>query len=245
MSLPLSDLQGKGSRLRTPILNVFVNQNDILTGAESFEVTNASHFAADTFRLTAAISKLPQDLGIAYWGNSAGDELEIFAGFKGQGKPLSLIYGQVDEVEVNLVGQTLTLIWAGSVGTVHRQQDGRDFQDQTASKIVQTSRRDGGACKASVTPTTTRVGTYYELYHQRLTKDQSEWDLLMFLARAGEIRSLGIRPDAELPAAGAGQRPIPMFCSGLTRGRVSGQLISRDLKLHRSQTLAKISSSRC
>jgi hypothetical protein len=80
----LSDLQGKGSRLRTPFLSVFVNKNNILTGVESIEVTNASHFTADTFKLTVAIGKLPPDLGIDYWGNSVGDELEIFAGFKDQ-----------------------------------------------------------------------------------------------------------------------------------------------------------------
>ena len=34
-----------------------LNQNTVLTGVESFEVTNASHFAADTFRLVAAIGR--------------------------------------------------------------------------------------------------------------------------------------------------------------------------------------------
>src|ERR1700722_5593831 len=110
--MAIYDQQGKGSRLRTPFFSVMLNQTDVLTGVESFEVTNASHYAADTYKLTAAVQRLPPGLGPAYFGNSVGDELEIFAGVKnesGDGQPLSLIYGVVDDTGYNPVTQTLTL----------------------------------------------------------------------------------------------------------------------------------------
>ena len=47
-----------------------------------------------SFRLTAAVSKLPQSLGPNYWSQSVGDQLQINAGFQdqtGQGTPKQLI----------------------------------------------------------------------------------------------------------------------------------------------------------
>ena len=43
------ELQGKGSRLRTPFNSVFVNQNSILTGVESIEATNVHDWFAKLY----------------------------------------------------------------------------------------------------------------------------------------------------------------------------------------------------
>ena len=79
MSGNISDLQGQGSRVRTPLFEVYVS-NVLLTGVIGIETANTSHFAADTFRVTAAISDLPADLNINYWDKSFGDELEVREG---------------------------------------------------------------------------------------------------------------------------------------------------------------------
>ena len=48
-----ADLQGQGSRLRTPFFSVMLNQTDVLTGVLSFEVTNASTLRRTHTRSTA------------------------------------------------------------------------------------------------------------------------------------------------------------------------------------------------
>jgi phage protein D len=231
------DQQGQGSRLRTPVFSVMLNQNDILTGVESFEVTNASHFAADTFRLTAAVGKLPPDLGPSYWAASVGDQLEISAGFKDQGRPKQLIYGQVDDVEYDPVSRSLTLTGRDLSAQLIDTKTATSYQDQTSSQVVQAIATEHGLT-ASAMATTTRVGTYYELYHLQVTKDQSEWDLLMFLAEREGFdlwvsgRTINFQPPVALNAD-----PYVLLWSDQGQGnRVANFEI---LKLHRSQTLAK------
>lgn len=232
--------QGQGSRLRQPYFSVELNGSDILTGVTEFEVTNASHFSADTFHLKAAIDKLPLGLGIEYWGKSTGDELEIFAGFKdqtGQGTPKSLIYGQVDDVEIDLVGRTLALSGRDLSARFLDAKTAEHFQDNTASDIaIAIAKRHG--MTASVTPTEEWVGGYYEYYHTRMTKDQSEWDLLMFLAEQEGYelwvsgKTLNFQPPVPVTAA-----PYVLEWSDLGQG--NRQANFETLKLHRSQTLAK------
>lgn len=238
--MSFEDQEGKGPRLRQPFFSVFLNKNDILTGVESFEVTNASHFAADTFRISASIGALPAGVGEAYWAQSVGDELEIYAGFKdqsGQGQPKKLIYGQVDDIEYDPVGRSITLSGRDLSARFIDNRTAEQFQDQTASQVVQTLAARRGL-KASVTATTTRVGTYYELYHLRLTKDQAEWDLLMFLAEQESFdlwvsdETLNFQPPVPLSAD-----PYVLTWSDQGQGQRNANF--EDLKLHRSQTLAK------
>jgi phage protein D len=183
--LPSSaELQGQGSRLRTPFFSVELNQSDVITGVESFEVTNASHFAADTYKLKAAVAKLPPGLGPAYWSSSSGDQLEIFAGFKdqtGQGTPKSLILGVVDDVAYDPVTQTIELSGRDLSSRFIDARTAEDFQQQTASDVAKTLAARRGL-QANAAATTAKIGTYYELYNLRLTKEQCEWDLLKFLA---------------------------------------------------------------
>jgi phage protein D len=235
-----ADLEGQGSRLRTPFLQVIVNDSDILTGVESLEVTNASHFAADTFRLSCAVGKLPPGLGPSYWSASLGDQLEIFAGFKdqtGKGQPKSLIYGQVDDVDYDPIGRSLTLTGRDLSAQFIDTRTAEHFQDQTASSVAQTLAARHGL-KASVTATGTRVGSYYELYNLRLTKDQAEWDLLTFLAEQEGFdlwvsgQTLNFQPPVPLTAD-------PYVLSWSDQGQGSRLANFEDLKLHRSQSLAK------
>lgn len=238
--MSVSDLQGHGSRVRQPYHSVTVNQTIPLTGILESEVVNASHFTSDTFRLTASISRLPSGLGINYWGDAAGDELEIFAGFRddiGQGQPSSLIYGQVDEVEVDLVNRLLVLSGRDLSARFLDVKTAEHFQDQTASDIAITLAKRHGM-KASVTPTTERVGGYYEYYHTRMTSDQTEWDLLIFLAEQENYdvwvagQTLYFQPRVPDNAD-----PYVLLWSDLGQGNRLANFEA--LKLHRSETLAK------
>jgi phage protein D len=238
LSFDVFDQQGSGSRVYQPFSSVFVNQSDILTGVIDIEVTNASHFTADTFRLTASIAKLPPDLTPLYWGDSAGDELEIFAGVDSTtGQTNSLIYGQVDDVDIDLVRQTMTLSGRDLSARFLDVKTAEHFQDQTASNIATTLAARHGM-KASVTPTTQRVGGYYEYYHSRMNKDQSEWDLLVFLAEQ-EGYDLWVAGQTLYfqPPVPATADPYVLLWSDDGAGNFSSNMT--DIRLKRSQTLAK------
>jgi phage protein D len=107
------------------------------------------------------------------------------------------------------------------------------FANRTASEIA-TLLADRHNLSASVTPTTTPVGRYYQSEHDRITLDQfshvtTEWDLLTFLAR---------------------QEGFDIFVAGQTlyfqsEGRAADIAVSltpadvTELKLERSLTLAR------
>jgi phage protein D len=234
--LSVNDLQGQGSRFRQPFYAVTVNQNTPLTGVLEVEVTNASHFASDTFRVTISLQNLPAGLGIDYWGDAAGDELEVFAGFYGDA-PFSLIYGQVDDVEVDLVNRVMVLTGRDLSARFLDVKTAEHFQDQTASEIAQILAKRHGMGSA-ITPTTRRVGGYYEYYHTRMTSDMTEWDLLIFLADQESYdvwvagHTLYFQPPIPITAD-----PYVLQWSDLGQGNRNANF--EQLKLHRSETLAK------
>jgi phage protein D len=235
-----AELQGQGSRLRTPFFSVILNNSDVLTGVLSFEVTNASHFAADTYKITCALAKLPPGLGAPYWSSSSGDQLEISAGFKdqtGQGTPKSLIVGVVDDVVYDPITQMLELSGRDLSSRFIDARTAENFQDQVASNVAKTLAARRGL-QASVAATTTRVGTYYELYDLKLTKEQCEWDLLKFLAEQEGFdlwvsgQTLNFQPPVPLNAD-----TYNLIWSDLGQGNRVANF--ENLQCRRSQTLAQ------
>ncbi len=171
------------SSTRAPRLKVNVN-GVLLTGAFEAEVANKSHFAADTFRVTAAIGALPATMPLAWWSSTPLAFVEVFAGFdNGAGNVpwFSLIYGQVDDVSIDLVRRTLTLTGRDLSGQFIDAKTVEKFQNLTASQIAQQLALRHGM-DSTVQATTAPSGTYYEIDHARLTQEQSEWDLLTYLA---------------------------------------------------------------
>jgi phage protein D len=236
--LSFDELQGKGSRLRTPFNSVFLNKNSALPGVVSIEVANVSHFSSDSFKIVVALARLPPDLGPAYWSEGANDEIEIFAGLKEDNSPAkSLIVGQVDEVEIDPVDQSMVLSGRDLSARFIDNKTAEHFQDQTASQVVQTLAKRRGL-KASVTETDIDVGTYYELFHVDITREQSEWDLLMFLAeREGfDLWVSGETLNFQPPVA-EDSDPYVLLWSDQGKGNRVCNL--QDLKMQRSQTLAK------
>lgn len=170
-----------GGMSRQPRFKVTIN-GVAVDGFFAFEVANNSHFAADTFRATAALGRLPAAYDAAFWSNVSDQNLEILADETGAGSFAPLIYGQVDDVEADLVGRTLTLSGRDLSARFLDAKTTERFQNLTSSQIVrQLAARHG--LQASVQTTATLVGRYYEIEHARMTSEQSEWDLLTYLAQ--------------------------------------------------------------
>jgi phage protein D len=202
----------------------------------SVEATNASHFTADTYRVELAAGGLPEALNPAYWSASALDQVSVGVSLNGE-TPQPLILGQVDDVEYDSCRRTICLsgrdLSAGLIDTKTAEK----FQNQTSSQIAQTLALRHGL-DSKVTATTTLAGDYYEIDHTVLTQEQTEWDLLVYLAQqegfdawvSGTTLHFQPPPVATAP-------PYLLLWSEPGDGTSASNAI--DLKLQRSETLAK------
>ncbi len=202
----------------------------------SIEATNASHFTADSYRVTLAVGGLPSALNPAYWSSSANDQVSVGVALD-DGTPHQLVLGQVDDVDYDLNNRTITLsgrdLSAGLIDTKTAEK----FQNQTSSGIAQTLALRHGL-DSNVATTQALAGTYYEIDHTVLTQEQTEWDLLIFLAQQEGLdvwvsgTTLFFQPP---PAENA--TPYLLLWSEPGDGTYASN--ATDIKLQRSQTLAK------
>jgi phage protein D len=233
----ISDLQGQGSRVRTPALQVLL-ANQVLTGVKSIETTNTSHFAADTFRITAALSGLPPALGLNYWDKSFGDELDVRGGFTSDTPLPSLVYGQVDDVEVDIVERTLTLTGRDLTARMIDTKTTVTYQDKRASDIATQIAINHGLTP-NVQQTAFKVtGTYYQIINALHLQGRSDWDLLVVLAQheGFDLWVSGHTLNFQPPLALTSDPYILLWSDEGQGNRVSNAL---DIKLGRSQTLAR------
>jgi phage protein D len=235
--LSVSDQQAKGSRVRTPICRILL-QKQLLTGAVSIETTNTSHFAADTFRATFAMSALPAAFGLTYWDKSFGDELSICAGFATDSPLPELVFGQVDDVEFDLVERTLTLTGRDLTARMIDTKTTVTYQDQRASDIVTQVAKNHGLIP-NVQQTAFRItGTYYEILNAMHVQGRSDWDLIVLLAEH-EGYDLWVSGHTLnfLPSLALTGDPYVLTWSDDGQGHRSSN--TTDLKLRRSETLAR------
>ena len=224
---------------RLPRCKVTVN-GIILTGVTEVEVTNASHFTADTFRIVAASSGLPAALGPAYWALSVGDQVAISAGFDdGTGNVgyTPLILGQVDNIDYDLARRSITLTGRDLSAQMIDTKTAEKFQNLTGSQIAaQIAARHG--LTPSVQATTAKAGTFYEIDNVVLTQEQTEWDLLIYLAEHEGFdvwvsgQTLYFQPPPVNTAP-------PYLLRWSDPGSVPPSSNALDIKVSRSQTLAR------
>lgn len=235
MSL-LSDLNAPGAlasaaRQPRPILTL---NGVTLAGLVEAEVTNASHFASDTFRAVLASSKLPAAYGPAYWAQAMGDKIGLSVAFSGE-SPTQLILGQVDHIDYDPLMRRIVLSGRDLSAPLIDTKTSEKFVNQTSSQIAQTLAQRHGL-RASVQATTAKAGTYYSSENVVLTQDQSEWDLLVYLAEhegfdvwvSGNTLNFQPSPVNTNPAYKISWQDFP---------QVSSNAI--DIHLSRSETLAK------
>lgn len=202
----------------------------------SLEVTNASHFTADTYRLELAVGGLPSPLGPAYWADSQDDRVSIGVSLNGE-TPEPLIVGQVDDVDLDLTGRTITLTGRDLSAAFIDNRTAEKFQNQTSSQIAQALALRRGL-DSSVQATPTLAGAYYEIDHAVTTREQTEWDLLTYLAeREGfDVWVAGTTLYFQPPPAIAGM-PYLLVWSEPGDGTYASN--TTNMHVRRSQTLAR------
>jgi phage protein D len=154
----------------------------------------------------------------------------------GTGSTAPFILGQVDNAEIDQVRQVLTLTGRDLSAVFLDTQTTQKFQNQKSSNIATMLATNHGL-QANVAATITPVGTFYAADRVNLTRKQSEWDLLIFLAQHEGFdlwvsgNTLNFQPSLDLTKT----TPYVMIYSA-----APSQFASfLDLKMSRSQTLAR------
>lgn len=159
-------------------------------------VTNNAYAEADTFRVTFGISMLPASNNVAWFSQQTEIFVEILTGFPSNpnapnaAELTSLIYGRVDDIELDPVQRALTLTGRDLTAVFIDTRLTTQYQNKTASQIVQAiAQKHGLAASVQTThaivgsPALAPVGTYYLRDNVRLQTSNSEWDLITWLAR--------------------------------------------------------------
>lgn len=179
------------SAVRRPRLRVLANGIPV-TGIREAEIESNSYFAADRFSIAIAIGTDPLST-TDYWASQSDLMLDVQMGFIPNDAPegaaiwVSLVQGAVDTIQIESPSQIVRLDGRDLTAMLIAAHTQETFANQTSSEIVKTiAERHNMA--AQVTATSTLVGRYYELEHDRITLDQfsrltTEWDLLVYLAQ--------------------------------------------------------------
>ena len=154
-----------------------------------FEADNNVYSEADTFRVTFALSALPQAYSDAFWSTTNEIFIEIFAGFPVDPENFtvselqSLVYGRVDEVEYDPVARRLSVSGRDLTAVLIDARTTETFQNVTSSQVVTTIANRHGFTPV-VTATKGLSGKYLQTDTVRVNTQRSEWDILTTLAAA-------------------------------------------------------------
>lgn len=146
-----------------------------------WSVTNNGYYRADTYSLVLPTSALPKGLQSADLADTAKMSVEIRCAVDGS-SPVSLITGGVDDLSQSWEGGTISLSGRDRTADFLDAKTAEKFQNQTSSQIIQTLAGRHGMT-ADVEATSTPSGRYYEIDHDRLTDETTEWDLITYLAQ--------------------------------------------------------------
>jgi phage protein D len=211
----------------------------------SIAVENRAHFTADTWRAELEPWQQPQGYGLRYWADApAGLRVELLVGLlqptdsvAAQPSSLtSLLVGQVDDIEIDPIGGTLSLSGRDLTAVLIDTKTSNKWPDHVASWIVTQLAIQAGLTP-QVTATTAPVGPYYRDAYVSLAKEVPMWDLITFLAQQEGFDTYvtGTTLYFGPPQADSDPRPWTISVQRAQGGITSNAL---SLKLRRSLTLA-------
>lgn len=197
---------------RHPRLRVLLDNAEV-PGAISAEIISNNFYAADRFRLALHVTQSQA----AIW--SATDAALLGIQIALDGDWISLIQGEVDQLHLDPRTGSLHLEGRDLTARLIESRTQETFANQTSSDIA-TLLANRHALIADVAPTSTPVGAYWQLEHDRITLDSfsratTQWDLLITLAGHEDFdvwitgTTLHFQPRSTMRKAAAILRPLP------------------------------------
>jgi phage protein D len=225
------------SSVRQPRLRVLANGAPVL-GAIEAEIVSNNHYAADHFRLSLAVGADSAHTG-SFWTGTPDIQVDLQVTLD-TSSWTSLVQGTVDSVTFNPIHGLVVLCGRDNSAPFIETRTQETFANQTSSDIALLLASRHGL-SADVQATTTPVGRYWALEHDRITLDAfaratTEWDLLVTLAQHEGFDvwvtggTLHFRP----PVSGVGPSAILR-----PTATASGPANLTSLRLERALTLAR------
>lgn len=222
-----------GAALRRPRLRVLLDGTE-LPGAVAAEIVSNNHYAADRFRLQLTVTPAQA----ALWSTRAEALLDVQIALHGDWT--SLLQGEVDQIHLDPRSLRLNLSGRDLTARLIEARTQETFANQTSSDIATLLAARHGL-SSNVAPTTTPVGAYWQLEHDRITLNSfsratTEWDLLVTLAGHEDFdvwvfgTTLNFQPRTTVVASPAVLRPV---------ASPDGPANVISLQLERSLTLAR------
>ena len=165
-----------------PQAGVYMGVNGApMAGITEFNIVKNNYLAPDTFSAVIALDATGQGASAPYWATQDSIEVNLQVNINGS-KTTSLLIGLVDDVEIDLAAQTLHIRGRDYISVFVDAKTNEKFLNQTSSEIVTTlCSRHGITC--NVKQTTTPIAKYYKNEAASVTNQQTEWQLISFLAQ--------------------------------------------------------------
>ncbi len=166
---------------RQPVSQVVCDGQPV-AGVMSWEVSDTSKFAANSWKLSISINSDPG--GLAVWDNRTNSTFEISIGL--QSGLTSLITGQPDTIDVDPIEGVIHVEGRDLTSRFLSTRISETFANQTSSQVAGLLAQRQGL-SGQISPTNTPIGRFYGSEHDRVTLDRynrinNEWDLLVWLA---------------------------------------------------------------
>lgn len=159
-----------------------------LSGVDSFSVDNNGFFQADTFRLGLVLSAQPKEMDLAWWSEQTSIQVELLAGYPAEPDNFSRadltshIIGYADDIEIDPIGDTITLVGRDLTSKLLDAKRSITFQEATSSSIVARIAAEVGL-KSQVTSTKAPTGTFYQIMHRLVNSNVTYWEIVTKLAQ--------------------------------------------------------------
>jgi prophage tail gpP-like protein len=202
-----------------PLVQVIID-GLIIPGAVAVEIESVGYFSADRFVVSFAMGASAVT-GADYFA-ALGMQTVTISVALGAGGFVGLVTGQVDNVRIDLLGNTATLSGRDLSALLIDAEIAETYANQTSSQIAATLAAQYGLTP-NVQATATPVGQYYQLDHARSglsghARGTTAWNLLTWLAQiegfalsvTGTVLNFGS------PAVAAPVFVTPQACLSLT-----------------------------
>lgn len=159
-----------------------------LEGWVEFDTSENEFAQPDSFSVLLSISLLSGDMDAAFFAKAEKLEVELYAGFPADPESytdadLDLIFsGKVDDIGLNWTNRSISLTGRDLTAKLMEQKSPEKYPNLTASAIAEKIAAAAGLTP-KVTATTEKVGKYYQIDNVDQKTDQTDWDLLTWLAR--------------------------------------------------------------
>ncbi len=218
--------------------------NDIIVNWTDITLNTETYYTADNYTVELPFSGQPPPISFDYWASSPIFSIKIYMGipenpiFYGIADLDLMMVGDCDDIDIDPILGRVVISGRDLTSRLIDNKTTNKFSSLTASAIAEKFAEENNL-NPVVTPTTTKVGVYYNYYQTVLTRQTTEWDLLTFLAQQENFIVYVTGNDLVFkPLPSESDLPYILSYTAPLLGILPQQFNGMDLQFHRSMTLA-------